>query len=104
DLNEEVLPELYIIPENAKTKIRTYGQTKEASKNTLIGACNSDYVKLIDKESKESDFEDGEYGILCRNKELSKNLSAHLHIHQNTLKRALIKIQLYEISGGKPIK
>lgn len=104
DLNEEVLPELYIIPENAKTKIRTYGQTKEGSKNTLIGACNSDYLKLIDKESKESDFEDGEYGILFRNKGLSKILSAHLHIHQNTLKRALIKIQLYEISGGKPIK
>lgn len=102
DLNEEVLPELYIIPENAKTRIRTYGQTREGSERTLVGGCSPEYLESLADEQTNDKFKSGEYGILFRNKGLSKILSAHLHLHKNYLKKALIKIQLYEVIDGKP--
>lgn len=103
DLNEEVLPELYIIPENAKTKIRTYGQTKEGSLNTSASFCgmvNSGKVNYINSETQELDGT--EMGILAKTKGLSKVLSTHIFIAENDYDEAIIKIQLYDATGGSP--
>ena len=94
DLNEEVLPELYIIPENAKTRIRTYGQTREGS-GKIQGGYSGRYLEEIKLTSEQSDITDNT-GITVNTKGLSKVLSAHLHIAGNSYKKASIKIQLYD--------
>jgi len=101
DLNEEVLPELYIIPENAKTKIRTYGQTKEGS-GKMQGGFSGWHLEDIKHTSEQLDITDNT-GITINNKGLSKVLSAHLHITGNSYKKASVKIQLYDIENDKPI-
>ena len=101
DLNEEVLPELYIIPENAKTRIRTYGQTREGS-GKIQGGYSGRYLEEIKLTSEQSDITDNT-GITVNTKGLSKVLSAHLHIAGNSYKKASIKIQLYDIANEKPI-
>lgn len=101
DLNEEVLPELYIIPENAKTKIRTYGQTKEGSSIAQVALCGRN-VEELTLSSEEADITEGG-GIFVNNKTLSKVLSAHLHISENSYKKAVVKVQLYDITNEKSI-
>ncbi|HLV45958.1 MAG TPA: hypothetical protein VKY32_02840, partial [Flavobacterium sp.] len=101
ELNAEILPELYIIPENAKTKIRTYGQTKEGS-GKMQGGFSGWHLEDIKHTSEQLDITDNT-GITINNKGLSKVLSAHLHIAGNSYKKASVKIQLYDIENDKPI-
>src|SRR5690606_1311192 len=101
DLNAEILPDLYIIPENAKTKIRTYGQTKEGSLKTSASWCgNYSDTEYLNPENQEINGD--EFGLLAKNKGLSKALSAHLFVGENDFDKAIIKIQLYDASSGDP--
>src|SRR5690606_17502016 len=43
-----------------------------------------------------------EFGLLAKNKGLSKALSAHLFVGENDFDKAIIKIQLYDASSGDP--
>lgn len=101
ELNAEILPELYIIPENAKTKIRTYGQTREGS-GKMQAVFNGWHIENIKQTSEQSEITDN-IGITANNKGLSKVLSAHLHIADNDYKKASLKVQLYDIANDKPI-
>lgn len=97
DVNEELLPTLYIIPKDAKTKIKTYGQTSEGS-----GAIQATICGRSVEESEEVDVTEGG-GIFVNNKTLSKVLSAHINISDNKYKKVIVKVQLYDITNDKPI-
>lgn len=101
DVNEELLPTLYIIPKDAKTKIKTYGQTSEGS-GAIQGGFSGWHVEDIEQTLDRSDMSDA-MGIMVSNKRLSKVLSAHLHIASNGFKKSSIKIQLYDVTNEKAI-
>lgn len=92
----EVLQELIIPPANATIKERIYGRTKEGS-GKIQGQLNR-----FNNDNKDSGTE---FGLIIKTSDHLKKLKkVHWHINGITFKRAVFKLQFYEVENNKPTK